>query len=97
LEVNKYFSWSLLNIIIAMYFQYLYFKKEESKYFRSFYIYYTTEFLKILLFQIKKPFSLIAKGLEIVRLPRQDEFRNFCISDETENVYQKLEEVISNF
>ncbi len=29
------------------------------------------------------------------RLPRQDEFRNFCISDETEKVYRKLEEVIS--
>jgi hypothetical protein len=47
-----------------MYIQYLYFKKEESKYFRSFYIYYTTEFLKILLFQIKKPFSKKPKGLE---------------------------------
>jgi hypothetical protein len=27
-------------------------------------------------------------------LPRQDEFRNFCISEETERVYQKLEEAI---
>ena len=43
----------------------------------------------------KKPFSLIAKGLEIVKLPRQDDFRNFCMSDETEKVYQKLEEVIN--
>jgi len=37
---------------------------------------------------------LIAKGLEIVKLPRQDEFRNFFLSDETESVYQKLEEAI---
>jgi hypothetical protein len=35
------------------------------------------------------------KGLEMSWLPRQDDFRNFCISDETEKVYQKLEEVIS--
>jgi hypothetical protein len=27
-------------------------------------------------------------------LPRQDDFRNFCMSDETEKVYQKLEEAI---
>ena len=39
--------------------------------------------------------STNAKGLEIVWLPRQDEFRNFCMSEETEKVYQKLEEVIS--
>jgi hypothetical protein len=26
--------------------------------------------------------------------PRQDDFRNFYMSDETEKVYQKLEEVI---
>jgi len=31
----------------------------------------------------------------MVRLPRQDEFRNFCMSDETEKVYQRLEEVVS--
>jgi hypothetical protein len=37
----------------------------------------------------------MAKGLVIVWLPRQDEFRNFFLSDETEKVYQKLEEVIS--
>jgi len=37
---------------------------------------------------------LIAKGLEIDKLPRQDDFRNFCMSDETEKVYQKLEEAI---
>jgi len=30
----------------------------------------------------------------MVRLPRQDDFRNFCMSDETEKVYQELEEVI---
>ena len=29
---------------------------------------------------------MIAKGLGIVWLPRQDEFRNFCLSDETKVV-----------
>jgi len=28
-------------------------------------------------------------------LPRQDEFRNFCMSEETEKVYHKLEEVVN--
>ncbi len=37
----------------------------------------------------------MAKGLVIVWLPRQDDFRNFCLGDETEKVYRKLEEVIS--
>jgi len=45
--------------------------------------------------KIKKLFSLIAKGLEIVKLPRQNDFRTFCMSEEAEKVYQKLEEVIS--
>jgi len=36
-----------------------------------------------------------AKGLEMSWLPRQDEFRNFCMMDETEKVYRKLEEIIS--
>ena len=34
------------------------------------------------------------KGLEINKLPRQDDFRNFCISDETEKVYRKIEEAV---
>jgi len=37
---------------------------------------------------------MIAKGLELSWLPRQDDFRNFCMSDEAEKVYQKLEKVI---
>jgi len=36
--------------------------------------------------------SAKAERLEIVRLPRQDDYRTFCMSDETENVHQKLEE-----
>ena len=28
-----------------------------------------------------------------VRLPRQDDFRNFCMSNKVEKPYQKLEEV----
>jgi len=56
--------------------------------------------IKILLFlennskKIKKPFSLIAKGLEMVKLPRQNDFRNFCMREETEKVYQELEKII---
>ena len=40
------------------------------------------------------PFGLIAKGLEIVWFPRQDDFRNLCMNEETENVCHKLEEII---
>jgi len=43
---------------------------------------------------VKKALQQIAKGLEIVWLPRQDDFRNFCMGDETEEVFHKLEEVI---
>ena len=32
---------------------------------------------------------------EIGRLPQQNDFRTFCMSEETEKVYQKLEEIIS--
>ena len=37
----------------------------------------------------------MAKGLEMVRLPRQNDFRTFCMSEETEKVYRELEEVMS--
>jgi len=33
--------------------------------------------------------------LEIVRLSRQNDFRNFCMTDEIKKAYQKLEEVMS--
>jgi hypothetical protein len=46
-----------------------------------------------IIYKTKKPFSN-AKGLEIVRLPQQNDFRTFCMSGETEKVYQKLEEVM---
>jgi len=39
--------------------------------------------------------SANAKGLEMSWLPRQDDYRTFCMSEETEKVYQKLEELIS--
>jgi len=39
----------------------------------------------------------MAKGLVIVWLPRQNDYRTFCMSDETEKVYQKLEEIINIF
>jgi len=35
------------------------------------------------------------KGWLFSWLPRQDDFRTFCMSNETEKVYQKLEEVVS--
>ena len=43
---------------------------------------------------IKSP-SAKANGLEIVWLFTQDNFRNFCLSDEIEKVYRKLEEIFS--
>jgi hypothetical protein len=63
-------------------------------------IFYTTLILKILLFyknnlkKTKKPFS---KGQRagMVKLPRQDDFRNFCMKEETEKIYHNLEEVIN--
>ena len=41
-----------------------------------------------------KALQLNAKGLVICKLPRQDDFRTFCMSEETESMCQKLEEVI---
>jgi hypothetical protein len=43
----------------------------------------------------KKALQQKAKGLVIIWLPRQNDFRTFCMSDETEKVYQRLEEVIN--
>ena len=37
---------------------------------------------------------MIAKGLGIDELPQQNDFRTFCMSEETEKVYQELKEVI---
>ena len=47
------------------------------------------------IFKNKKALQQNAKGLEMVRLPRQNDYRTFCMSDETEKVYRELEEVIS--
>jgi len=44
----------------------------------------------------KKALQLNAKGLEVVRLPRQNDYRTFCMSDETEKVYHRLEELIGS-
>ena len=43
---------------------------------------------------MKKSPSANAKGLEISRLPRQNDYRTFCMSDETEKVCQELEDAI---
>ena len=60
-------------------------------YFLTYYIY-----LKNPSFSNKKPFSKIAKGLEIVWLPLLDTFRTFCwgeIIEELRKIY-KLKELI---
>jgi len=36
-----------------------------------------------------------AKELGMLWLPRQDDFRTFCMSEETKEVYRKLEEAIN--
>ena len=43
----------------------------------------------------KKALQQMTKGLEMSWHPRQDDFRNFCMSDETEKVYRELEEIIN--
>jgi hypothetical protein len=43
----------------------------------------------------KKALKLKAKGLVIFLAPQQNDFRTFCMNEETEEVYQKLKEVIS--
>jgi len=43
---------------------------------------------------MRKSPSANAKGFDIVWLPRQDDFRNFCMGEETEKVRHKLEDVI---
>ena len=55
------------------------------------------QYLKIRICKIleKNSPSANAKRLEMVWGARQDDFRNFCMSDKTEKVYKKLEEVIS--
>jgi hypothetical protein len=45
-------------------------------------------------FLSKKPFSKYQRAGN-VRLPRQNDFRTFCMNEEAEKVYQKLEEVMS--
>ena len=47
------------------------------------------------IFKNKKALQHYAKGLEMVRLPRQNDYITFCMSEDTEKVYQKLEELIS--
>jgi len=60
-----------------------------------FYIFTILQIFQNIPLSDKKALQQKAKGLEMVRLPGQDEFRNFCMSDETEKVCQRLEEVIS--
>ena len=35
------------------------------------------------------------KGLPYSNFPRQDDFRNFCMSEEAEMVFKKLEQIIN--
>ena len=42
----------------------------------------------------KKALQQNAKGLETVRLPQQNDFRTFCMSEETEKVCHELKKII---
>ena len=42
----------------------------------------------------KNPFSKMPKGLKLASSPRQDDYRTFFMSEDTEKVYHKLEEII---
>jgi len=42
----------------------------------------------------EKSLSANAKGLEISKLPQQDDFRTFCMSEDSEEVYRELVELI---
>jgi hypothetical protein len=59
-------------------------------------LHFTPFSLKAPLFNKKSP-SAKAKGLKISWLPRarQNDFRTFFMNEETEEIYQKLEEVIN--
>jgi hypothetical protein len=46
------------------------------------------------IYKNKSP-SAKAKELRISKLPRQDDYRTFCMSNETEKVYRELEEIIN--
>ena len=50
--------------------------------------------INLWLYKIKKPFDKCSKGLIIIRLPRQDDFRNFYMRDETKKVHHEFEEVV---
>jgi len=50
--------------------------------------------LKIIQKKLKSPLAN-TKGLEIDKLPQQNDFRTFCMSEETEKVYLELEEAMS--
>lgn len=51
------------------------------------------KFQESFFYKNKKPFSK-GQGAEISKLPRQNDFRTFCMSEETEKAYHELEEVI---
>jgi hypothetical protein len=48
-----------------------------------------------LIIKLVQPCSLYLKSSNPIRLLRQNDFRTFCRSEETEKVYQKLEEIIN--
>jgi len=45
-----------------------------------------------IIYKTKSP-SANAKGLEIDKLPGQDDYKTFCMNEEAGKVYRKLEEV----
>ena len=52
--------------------------------------------LQLCAFYETKPLSMMLKGLSVQAPPaRQNDFRTFCMSDEIEKVYHRLEEALS--
>jgi len=47
-----------------------------------------------IIYKNKKALQQGPKGLRLSWLPGQNDYRTFCMSEETEKVYQKLEEVM---
>jgi len=61
--------------------------------FKKYYIYLKKSFFLKKIIYKKNP-SANAKGLGIDKLPKQDDFRNFCIED-NEHILNKMQKLIS--
>jgi len=74
-------------IIHNLYFSYL-------SIFQYYTIFKNPSFSVGIIYKTKSP-SANAKGLEIDKLPGQDDYKTFCMNEEAGKVYRKLEEVIN--